>query len=635
MSSPPAVSKSPSLGLDDDHSVVPCRSPKIAVAVMCATVAFVYGSGTILFSALSVVASELDASQTQLQWITGTYPLVIAALLLPGGAFVDRVGRKVGAVAGLAITSGCFLAATQTTDARLVIVCMGLAGIGGAMSFPATLATIAAVLPRERRGPAVALWTVSLFMGGMVGTSLGGVLSEYVSWQWLLVPAVIAGLAIIVPALIWVPESRDIDNAHVDLRGAVLSVLAVGLFVFGMTEAPTRGWTDPLTLTAVLGVAFAGLFVWSQLAASRPLLDVRLFKDGRFAAGSLFNLLSWFMVYGCFFIAVQYRAYTLGYGPLMAGLSFGPAALCIPLGMAGPRLARRYGSRPVMISGLLVLALGSAVIALTATSQEYWPVVIGELIAFCGLALAGGPATESIIDALPPAKHGVASAVNDITRQLGIALGVALLGSLFNLAYRADVTSGGGVTPDALEATKSSAVQGLDLAAGLPVGLREAQVSTIEHAVAWGYVIAMCALAVTMLVGAYAVWRLCPAGVGRQDWVAPPQAGAVLPDPLPAAPAPAPQPWPVGAELVTTAAHYQRLLRDAQSLHDDLEARIQLLGAHETEIRRRCKVARDEHSAVLAERVRAAQAEWREWTLLEEPVAGPSTAVPSDQAVLS
>ena len=602
----------------DDGSVT-CRSPKLAVALMCATVAIVYGSGTILFTALSTVADDLGASQTQLQWVTGMYPLVIAALLLPGGAFVDRLGRKTGAVLGLGITAGFFLAASFANDANTVILFMGLAGIGGAMAFPATLATITAVVPRERRGPAVGMWAASLFIGGITGTTLGGVLSEWLDWQWLLIGPAVLGLLLTVPILLFVPESRDKRNSHVDFLGAALSIAAVGLFVYGLNEAPTRGLTDPLTQLALLGMVFGVLFVWWQLTAKRPMLDVRLFKDGRFGSGSLVNLLSWFMTYGFFFTAVQYRYYTLDYGPLLTGISFAPCSvLVIPLAISGPRLARKYGARPVMVFGLLLLAIGSAGIAAAATTEKFWPVAIAEAFAFGGLGLVGGPATESIIDALPPARHGVASAVNDITRQLGIALGVAMLGSLFNAAYRADVSTDN-VSGDVVDATKDSAAQGLALAADLPDGVRQAQEEAIAHAVALGFIAASIALAIALLIGALVVWRRCPADAGKAAEVLEaegavetrvlalvPAAAPIVLDPvldLPSPPvaamaamAPPPMsvpvpPPPIGLQLVEAAERYARLLAEAQARHDELEIRIAHLELHEAELQRRCQAA--------------------------------------------
>lgn len=579
-------------GGDSLHGAGRRGSPRATVALMCVTVAFIYGSGTILFSAMATVAEQLDASQTQMQWVAGIYPLVIAALLLPGGAFADRVGRKVGVVLGLAVSAAFFLAASLTTDARLVILSMGLAGIGGAIAFPATLATITAVVPRERRGPAVGLWSASLFLGGLAGTTLGGLLSEFADWKWLLIGPGVLGLLVIVPVLRYVPESRDPANAVFDLRGTVFSVLAVGLFVFGLTEAPSRGWTDPVTQTCFLGLIFGVLFVWSQLSSPRPMLDVRLFAEGRFGSGSLINLMSWFLAYGLFFTAVQYRYYTLGYGPLLTGISFVPGVvLVIPLALAGPRLARRFGSRPVMVAGALLLAGGSVGIAIGGATQGYWPVVICEAITFGGLGLVGGPATESIIDALPVARHGVASAVNDITRQLGIALGVAVLGSVFNAAYRIEVENRSGAVPaETLAATKNSAAEGLARAAELPDDLRAIQEDAIAQAAALGFVIAMVALAVTLFLAAWVVWRRCPADAGR--------AARTVPTP----PAdPALTAIPLSQQLVAAAEHYERLVRAAQARREDLERSIDRLELQEAELLRECAAAQAERARMTAE----------------------------------
>jgi hypothetical protein len=285
----------------------------------------------------------------------------------------------------------------------------------------------------------------------------------------------------------------------------------------------------------------------------------------------------------------------------------------IPLAVAGPRIARRRGARPVMVFGLLLLAAGSVGIALTATTQTYWPVAVCESLAFGGLGLIGGPATESIIDALPPARHGVASAVNDITRQLGIALGVAVLGTLFNAAYRADVGTDG-VSADLGAATKDSAAQGLALAAGLPDDLRKAQETSIANAVTLGFVVSCLALAVVLAIGAAVVWRRCPVDAGKaveadftaEAWAARSAAGdasgklhAVL-DPLldrpsvtvaamaAVAPAPGPVAVPLGLQLVEAAERYEQLLRAAQDRHDELELRIARLEQHEADLRRRC-----------------------------------------------
>jgi len=253
-------------------------------------------------------------------------------------------------------------------------------------------------------------------------------------------------------------------------------------------------------------------------------------------------------------------------------------------------------------------------------------VAICEAFAFGGLGLVGGPATESIIDALPPSKHGVASAVNDITRQLGIALGVAMLGSLFNAAYRADVATDG-VPDDVVAATKDSAAQGLALAAGLPDDLREAQESAIAHAAALGFIVASIALAVTLFIGAAVVWRRCPADAGKAQVAAAVSRPIVL-DPVldlpsapvaamavvasaPVVPPPIVPPVPLGLQLVEAAERYERLLREAQARHDELEIRIAHLELHEAELRRRCH---DAHADLA-------------WLTAPDPIAAPVAEV--------
>ncbi|MGQ0629410.1 MAG: MFS transporter [Sporichthyaceae bacterium] len=489
------------------------RAPDgVIVLMMCLLVGLVFAAGTVLFTALPTVAQDLRASQTSALWLADIYPLVIAALLMPAGALIDRWGRKRGCLIGLVLIGVTFPLAGLAQSPGPAIALLGVAGVGGALAFPATLATITAIMAKERRGTAVGMWSASMLGGGAVGAAGGGALTETVDPFWVFAaPGIVAAL-LFLPTLALVPESRDDRHARFDLVGAVLSALGVGLFVLGMIEAPSKGWTHPLTLSALLGLAFLVLFVRWELRTPEPLLDVRLLLQPRFGMGSFVNVMSWFMAYGSFFLGVQYRVFTLDYGPLLAGVSLVSMMGAVPMGAVGPRLAHRYGARIVMAGGLAMMSVGSVAMAFATTTETYHWVALAEIATFGGLGLIGGPATEAIVDGLPASHQGVASAVNDTTRELGVAVGVAMMGSLFNLAYRDEIAGNPfGVPPAILEATRESAAAGVQLAATLPVEIATAQLDHVQSAVASGYAFALAVAAAVMAVAALVVWRVHPA----------------------------------------------------------------------------------------------------------------------------
>lgn len=482
-------------------------SHRVVVTVMCLVVGLVFAGGTVLFTSLSNVARELGATQTSALWMVDIYPLVIAALLMPSGALIDRFGRKRGAVVGLTLIAVFFFAAAMADSANAVIFFLGLAGVGGALAFPATLATITTITPRDKRGTAVGIWAASMLAGGTVGAAAGGAISEYVSTFWIFAAPAVAAIALLIVTVVLIPESRDERHVDLDAIGSLLSIVGVGLFVLGMIEAPSKGWTHPLTLSALVGVVFLIAFVRWELTTPRPLFDVRLLLDGRFGSGSIVNVLSWFFAFGTFFLGVQYRTLTLGYGPLKTGLScMSMALLTIVMGALGPRLARRHGGRLILVAGLVLMATGSVGIAAAATTESYWPIAAAEVLAFGGLGLVGGPATEAIVDALPDSHQGVASAVNDTTRELGVAIGVALMGSVFNLAYRAGISDNPHSLPaEAVEVTRDSPIAGISVAAQLPSEAAGPHLDLVRGSVSAGFSFAMLACAAILVLGAVAV----------------------------------------------------------------------------------------------------------------------------------
>lgn len=454
-----------------------------SVLVMATTAA---GTGI-----LPVLARDLQPSQTEIQWIGDSYPLVLAALLLPAGSLLDRYGRKRGLVAGLAILAVALAFAGMADSPAPLILARALAGVGAALAFPATLATISNVIPEERRGSAVGLWAATAVSGGLLGILLAGGLTEFAWWgSVFLALAALTVLCLIVTVLV-VPETSDPEHANLDPLGALASVVAIGALVFAVTEGPVHGWTDG----RVVGVALVGLlagaaFVAWELRTSRPLVDLRLFRNPSVATSSVALFLMFFGIYGWFYLCFQYESFVFGWSPFKTALGF------LPLGVAvlvtapfAPAIARRRGRRLVISTALGISAAGYALMALLGGAADYG--VLGPAFLVLGLGVGVGctPPTEAILEALPPAQQGVASAINDTARELGAAVGIAVIGSAFNAGYRESVGDALAAVPAPLaEAIRSSPAAGFGALAqaGVQAPVELAQVIRDGVVSGWG-----------------------------------------------------------------------------------------------------------------------------------------------------
>jgi EmrB/QacA subfamily drug resistance transporter len=411
------------------------------LVVVCLALALVVAGVAMLNVALATMTRALGASQTDQEWIVDGYTVALAALLLFAGALGDRFGRRRALVVGLALFGAANAVSAFTDSAGALIVWRVLAGVGAALIMPATLSTITSVFPPERRATAVGVWAGVAGAGGMLGLLVAGAMLE--QWWWgsiFVITAVLAGVAL-VAALVIIPETRSPHPVRLDLPGALLSIVAVGGLVFGIIEGPSRGWTDPVTLVALLGGALAGvLFVCWELRSPAPLLDPRLFRHHGFATGSASLFLQFFALFGFFFVALQFLQLVLGYSTLLSAVALLPAiVVMLPLSTIAATLAERYGQRIVGAAGLVVAAAGFAVLASMSAGSGYGVFFVGLVLTAAGASLAMTPATNAIVASLPRAKQGVASAVNDTARELGSAFGIAILGSAFNSAYRGSI----------------------------------------------------------------------------------------------------------------------------------------------------------------------------------------------------
>ena len=417
--------------------------------VMCLALMLVVGAVASLNVALPEIARSTGATQTQLQWIVAAYALAFAALLLPAGALGDRIGRKPVLASGLGIFGLASLGAIFLNGPGELIALRGAMGVGAAMIMPVTLSVITTIFPPEERGKAVGTWVGVAAGGGVLGLLASGVLLEWLPWQSIFVLNVVLAAVALVATLAIVPATRETKPPRLDLVGTLLSAAALAALVFGVIEGPERGWGERTTVVSLaLGLAGVVAFVLWELRRREPMLDPRHFARRGFAAGTLSVSVQFFAAFGFLFLALPYLQLVMGYSPLQAAGALVPMALVvIPLSRKAPALAARVGVRVAGAAGLSLMALGFIVLATLEVGASYTHFLAGLLPFGAGMALAGAPATTAIVASLPRSKQGVASAVNDVSRELGGALGIAVLGSLMNSVYRAELADETGTLP--------------------------------------------------------------------------------------------------------------------------------------------------------------------------------------------
>ena len=415
----------------------PKRRRSILITVCIALMA-VIAAVTGLNVAQPHLALDLGASQSQVLWMINIYAISLAALLLPLGAVGDRWGRKPVLLIGLGVFGVANIASGLAPSTEIMMAARFLSGVGAAMIMPVTLSVITSVFPDEERSKAIGVWTGVAGAGGILGMFLSAVLVDFLSWRWLFALPVVLVVAAAVLALRAVPNSRQFSQHRFDTLGSILSLLAIMGVSFALHEGPAIGWAATETLVGLaLGVsAFIGFIVW-ELRHAEPLLDIRLFKKRSLTSGSI-SLTTWFGVQaGVFIVLYPFFQAVLGWSGLLATLGLMPMALLMMIfsGVA-PRLSANIGPKATIASGVLLGGAGLALMALlVSVDGGYLSVLPGMVTMGIGMGLAMAPSTEAITSSLPREQQGVASALNDVTRELGTSLGVALLGAVFAASY--------------------------------------------------------------------------------------------------------------------------------------------------------------------------------------------------------
>jgi EmrB/QacA subfamily drug resistance transporter len=430
------------------------------LGVLCLSLLVIGLDNTILNVALPTLVRDLNATDSQLQWIVDAYVLVFAGLLLTAGSLSDRFGRRSALGLGLLIFGAGSVASAFATSANMLIGTRALMGVGGAFIMPSTLSILTNVFPPSERGRAIGIWAGVSGLGIGLGPVVGGLLLNHFWWgSVFLVNVPIVIFAFVAGRLI-VPNSKDPAAPRVDPLGVVLSISGLVTLVYAIIEAPNHGWTDPvIMLEFAVATVLLGSFVWWELRTDHPMLNVRFFENPRFTAANVSITLVFFALFGSLFFLTQYLQFILGYTPLQAGLRTAPIALVIVI--VAPitgLLVHRLGNKVLVCTGMAVVAVGLFLMSRLTGSSGYGHVLESMIILATGMSLAMTPATESVMGSLPKDKAGVGSAMNDTTRQIGGALGVAVLGSVFTAAYSSGLTEALTRIPAQLAADVESSV---------------------------------------------------------------------------------------------------------------------------------------------------------------------------------
>jgi EmrB/QacA subfamily drug resistance transporter len=485
------------------------------LAVLCTSLMVVIVGNTALNVALPTLARELNASISQQQWMVDAYGLVFAGLLLTAGTIGDRFGRKGTLQAGLTVfLSGSLFAAFSHT-ATAIIIGRAVMGIGAAFVMPATLSILTNVFPPHERGKAIAIWAGISGAGAAVGPVASGFLLQHFAWgSVFLVNVPIIAIAL-VAGYILLPKSRDPHPEGLDPIGALLSIAGLGSLVYAIIEAPDRGWAsaDSLMWFGIAVVIIAAFLMW-ELRNTTPMLNLRYFLDPRFGVAAGVITLLFFGMFGFFFLLTQYFQLVLGYGTLEAGVKQLPfAAVMMLIAPNSPKFSARFGANKAVAVGLVGVSAGMFMFMFARTNSSYLELVIIVMVMAAGMAMCIPTMTGSIMSAVPLGKAGVGSAMNDTTRELGGALGVAVLGSLVASRYDARLSPALDLLPAGLKGEASESLAGALQAGGKVGGPTGGQVASIaREAYVSGMHLAAVIAGCVALLAAGIVYRKFPAG---------------------------------------------------------------------------------------------------------------------------
>ncbi|MEV4426580.1 MFS transporter [Streptomyces sp. NPDC053792] len=436
------------------------------LGVLMLSLLIVVLDNSILNVAVKTIAAPaptgIGATQSELEWSINSYTLVFAGLLFTSGLLGDRLGRKKVLLFGITVFGiGSALAALSGSPGELIAY-RAVMGLGAAFVMPATLAVLMNVFERDEQPKAIGIWAGSVGLAIAIGPITGGILLEHFWWGSIFlvnVPVVLLALAL----MLWlVPDSRDPKPGRVDIPGVLLSVVGLVLLVYGIIRGgELASFTDVTVLAPVLGgLAVLVVFVLHERRSDHPAIDMSYFKKPAFSAAVAAIALVFFALMGVTFFSAFYLQSVRGYSALQSGLLILPLAVAQMVFAPRARLVvDRFGARAVCTVGMLLVALGLAAFALFDASTPVWVMEVVFFLQGAGMAHIMPPVTVAIMQALPREKAGSGSAINNTFRQVGGALGVAVLGSVLSSTYRSGIEGHLGGVPAALRETAGESVE--------------------------------------------------------------------------------------------------------------------------------------------------------------------------------
>ncbi|MFF4773372.1 MFS transporter [Microtetraspora fusca] len=402
------------------------------LGVLCLSLLVLVVDNTVLNLAIPALMRDLGASPSDVQWIIDSYVLVFAGLLLTAGSLSDRYGRRRMLIVGLVFFGGASLLAMLAAQPWQLIGARALMGVGGSFIMPSTLSILITVFDESERRKAIAAWSAVAMLGVIAGPTIGGFLLQHYYWGSVFLLNVPIAVLAVIAAVVLMPESRG-STRKIDPVGVVLSVVGMAALVWVVIVMPTDG-LDPLSL-AVAVIALAGFVFWER-RAEHPMLPLGLFRDRSFS-GACFSIVLLSFGSGALMLALtQYLQFVLGYEPMRAGLALLPYVVAaLVFNGLGAGLGKKVSNRTLIVVGLFVMAAGFGV--LSTLTDGYGTLIAGLIVMGVGGGLAGPAAYATLMGAVPVEHAGVGSALNDTVQQVGMALSVAVLGSVLAGAYTA------------------------------------------------------------------------------------------------------------------------------------------------------------------------------------------------------